>query len=331
VRNFIFIIIGFTIIFTNTWGAFIENSLFVVPWGNGANELKLETPTHNYNPDDSADDVDPGAGPDNAIIDKDGNIILSSYALRQIKGFDPTGNLLFGVSAGETPNYHDFCNNMPGNIFVDSSLSLYVQSYPFISNITVFGYDLKEPMQIYPFPDSQNDEIVLMKWSPSGKIYFREKKHGWISLYNGQYFQEGYAGTLMSNGYFYEAYNKEAYPNNLFIGKYADIDTLGHPGYGNTKTIELSANTCDTLMFAQEMPGGDGNSLYILASMDSCNSYYSIIWQYDLDFNKIEELKFPNVEDSGYMCPNPVIGPDGSIYEFRTYSDGLHVIKWTKK
>jgi len=310
---------------------YAPREMFVIGWGDGPEQLKLEKPTHNYNAEDSSDDVDPGAGPNKAFADKDGNIILSSYALRQIKGFDQTGNLLFGVSAGDTPNYHDYCNDMPGNIFVDSSLNLYLQSYPFIPNITVFQYDLKEPKKIFPFSDSLNDEIVLMKWSTYGKIYFREKKHGWISLYNGQYVREGNTGILASNGYFYEAYSQEDYPHNLYIGKYSDIDTLGNPGYSYVKTIELTSNDCETLMYAQEMPGGDGNSLYIIAIMDSCDNYYSSIWQYDLDFNKIDELRFPNVEDSGYVCPSPIIGPDGSIYEFRTYEDGLHVIKWTKQ
>jgi len=310
---------------------YAPREMFVIGWGDGPDQLKLETPTHNYNPVDSTDDIDPGIGPNHAFVDIYGNIIFASYGFRQIKGFEGSGKLLFDLSAGINANFNYACRGLPTDIYVDSSLNIYIISFEAMPYIAPFNFNGEIVSRLYPFSDTINSRISMMKWSPDGHIFFREWDKGWITYYHNEFIKSGCRGQLASNGYFYEAYSQEDFPHNLYIGKYSDIDTLGNPGYSYVKTIELTLSDCETLMYAQEMPGGDGNSLYIIAIMDSCDNYYSSIWQYDLDFNKIDELRFPNVEDSGYVCPSPIIGPDGSIYEFRTYEDGLHVIKWTKQ
>ncbi len=310
---------------------YAPREMFVIGWGDGPDQLKLGKPTHNLSPIDSIDDVDPGIGPNKAFIDKNGYLVLSSTGFRQIKGFELNGHLLFNFSADVSPTFNEACQGEPIDIYMDSSLLIYVISFEAMPYIAPFNFNGEIVSRLYPFVDSVDSKIGLMKWSPDGHMYFWEWDKGWITYYHNEFIKSGCRGQLASNGYFYEAYSQEDYPHNLYIGKYSDIDTLGNPGYSYVKTIELTSNDCETLMYAQEMPGGDGNSLYIIAIMDSCDNYYSSIWQYDLDFNKIDELRFPNVEDSGYVCPSPIIGPDGTIYEFRTYEDGLHVIKWTKQ
>jgi hypothetical protein len=324
------IIWGLFLVLT-TSASYVEKPLTVIYWGGGSDQLKLGTPTHNFNPDDSTDDVDPGLGPDDAFIDKNGNIILASYGFRQIKGFEPNGHLLFDFSAGIAPNFNEACKGLPTNIYVDSAFNIYVTSFEAMPYIATINYSGEIVSKLYPYPDSVDSKISRMSWSPDGHIYFREQKRGWITYYNGEFSKSGCKGQLASNGYFYDAYRKQDYPHTLFIGKFGDVDTFAYPGYSDIKSIELPLSSCDTLYYTNEKLGGDGNSIYISAMIDSCDYYYKLIWQYDLEFNKIDELRFPTIEDSGYVCPSPIIGPDGSIYEFRTYSDGLHVIKWTKQ
>jgi hypothetical protein len=310
---------------------YIENPLITIPWGDEPNQLKLQKLTHNNSSEDSTDDIGPGRGPNHAFVDINGNLIFASYGFRQIKGFESNGHLLFDFSAGISLNFNEACQGLPTNIYVDSNLNVYITSFEAMPYVAIINYSGEIVSKLYPYPDSATSKISRISWSPYGHVYFREKKRGWITYFNGEFSKSGCKGQLASNGYFYDAYMKPSYPHNLYIGKFNDIDTLGHPGYSDIKTIELPLSGCDTLYFTSIEPGGNGNSIYIFAIIDSCDTYYDLIWQYDLEFNKLNELRLPSNIDSFYVHPSPFIGPDGSIYEFRTYDDGLHVIKWTKE
>lgn len=306
-----------------------QQELFLVQWGNASNQFDVSHPCHNVSPIDSTDYIAPGRGPNQAFIDGGGNIVISSY-YRQIKGFKNDGHLIFSYSSGEISNFEQVVSGNFCNLYVDSNFQLYVvQDFsPYVSLMDYSGVLLG---RLYPFPDSINTRITIFKWSPLGVLGFKEKDYGWVTYSNGSFMRSGWLGVLASDGYFYRAFSDEDYPHTLFIGKFADVDSFGNPGYKYIKSIELDMGTCDTLYDANEIPGGDGSKIYIMAIIDSCETGYSMIWEYDLEFHRVDELRFPDVDDFGYVCPNPIIGPDGSIYEFRATDDGLHVIKWTKQ
>jgi|GEM_PF-1122266 hypothetical protein len=311
---------------------YIETSSIIIPWGNSPDQLKFSEPTFNINSPDSSDMyVEHGRGPNKSFVDNNNNIILSSYDFREIKGFMQSGELLFSFTKDDLGNFDEICGEQPSQIYVDSQLHLYILSFPEYPYISVVDYEGKLVEKIYPFADTINTLINSMNWSPDGHVYFNSQNNGWVAYYNGVLTRSGCLGTLASNGFFYTAYHDEDYPHTLFIGKFADVDSFGNPGYKYVKSIELNMGVCDTLYYADEIPGGDGSKVYVLAVIDSCETGYNMIWEYDLDFNLLDQLRFPSDEDPYIDSPGPFIGSDGSIYEFRALDDGLHVIKWTKQ
>jgi hypothetical protein len=309
---------------------YTPKELFTIPWGDGPEQFKISHPCHNIDPIDSTDYIEPGRGPNNTFVDIDGNIIFTSYQ-QQVKGFDSTGNLIFNLSPDVKPELRKVFGGEFTEIFIDSNFQVYSLS-EYSTYVTVLNYNGEILRKLYPFPDTIKDTISLFRWSPGQQLFFKKRYAGWVEYYDGVFTKTGNAGMLALNGYFYDAYcHNEDRPHTLYLGKYLDIDSTGEPGNSQIEALEQDMGLCDTLYAADIIPGGDGKTIYILAIMDSCDTGYNMIWEYDLDFNRLDQLRFPPDEGPDLISPSPFIGPDGSIYEFRALDNGLHVIKWTKK
>ena len=301
--------------------------LFTINWGDEIDEFKFSGPTHNFNPEDSTDDVDPGSGPSAAYVDKENNIIIVSNDYRQIKGFTPDGNVIFSFSPQETPGFDSICWDRPSSIYVDSNALIYVGSFEPMPYVPVVDFHGDIVDKLYPFPDSESSKIIMLKWSPIGRLYFCERVRDWVSYYNGEFSKTGWAGLLANDGYFYSASWDDEKPYVLYIYRRGGVDSSGHAEYVYTMEIDLGQ---DSLSYAEELLGGDGNNIYVYAGIYPDSFYRDVIWVYDLNFDKVDELMFPLEEEESYLSIMPFVSAAGEIYEFRFLHDGLHVIKWKK-
>jgi len=303
---------------------------FIIYWGDGEDQFEFLGPTFNDDgtPEDSTDDdIYPGAGPSDAFIDKDGNVVISSYEFRQIKCFAPDGHLVFSFSPQETQNFDSICWDRPSSIYVDSNALIYVGSFEPMHYVPVVDYSGVLLDKLYPFADTAHCLISFISWSPDGRLYFKQRDGIWVSYHDGEFAKTGWAGLLASDGYFYSARADEDFPYTLFISRCGEVDSLGNAGYEYTMEINLGH---DSLSYAEELLGGDGNNVYVYAGIYPDSFYRDVIWVYDLNFNKVDELMFPLEEEESYLSIMPFVSAAGDIYEFRFLHDGLHVIKWKK-
>jgi hypothetical protein len=301
--------------------------LFTIPWGDGANELKIAGPTINGIISDSTDyDIDPGYGPTETFVDARENVIVISYEFNQIKGFNNHGKMIFNFSRGETIFDPDICRGQPDEIYVDSLLNIYITSYPWQNFVPVVNYNGKVVRKLYPYKLS-GASIMKMAASVSGKLTFLNLRYGPVTYFNGQFKPGGTALFIANDGFHYAAYANEM-SDKLTFDKATTSDTLGTlQKISKTETLMPA----DSAWRAELLYSGDGNSLYAIVNYFKGSCEFRGVWIYSLDYKLIDELPMAKTEGKYDLSIDPFVARDGSIYEFRVQDDGLHVIKWTKK
>ncbi len=239
---------------------YAPREMFVIGWGTESNQLKHSSGSLDFISEDSSYEFNTGAGPSQAFVDNQGNIILVSPEYCQIKGFQPDGNLLFDLSKGIIPNFSELCWGDPSRIFIDSLQRIYLTSVFFMNYLPVFNYSGELQSRLFPFEDSANSYITQITWSFDGSIFIKKKYGIWVHYKNNEFTKTGCTGFLAADGYFYLSELKDGLPSTLFITRLGDVDSLGNAGYEYTKEISLDTNI---ISYTDILFGGDGNSLYI--------------------------------------------------------------------
>jgi len=316
-----------------SFAAYLSQELFIINWGEEPNQLKMEITSisDNSTPDDPYDDeVTAGAGPSDAFVDADGNIIFSSYEFGQLKGFDSQGNLRFDFSLASPQYNSEIFTGSVAAIYVDGDAHLFVLSAPNNGSVSVVDYNGDIISTLYPFLDSSGVTISLLSWSYDGKIFFHDSGRGWRAYLGGDFENWGTPGFLAMNGSFYAAkaftLDAKTPTDSIKFNKYESPDSTGVAHSRELKTIIYPSMN---LYSASLLNALDGSFLYNFVCVDDYSSFE--VWVHDLDYEVKFRIELEAVdEDLGWFIP-PFVSSDGSIYEFRSLNDGLHVVKWTKE
>jgi hypothetical protein len=309
--------------FASEW---VSEDLCTICWGWDAEQLAFLEETINVpdNPTDPDDyDIAPATGPNSAMVDMAGNIVVSTFSLGQLKVFSNSGALIFDFSMRQ-PNYNpEIFREAPEVIYIDSLSRLYVQDAG-TRYVPVVDYTGEILERIRPFSQDSNAYVHFMNWSPTGTLFFFNRIYGWVTYSDGQSTAGGSTGFLASNGSFYTAYKKTA--SSLEFKRFENPDSTTLAESRELTEIPVAV---DTLVGAGLLNGGDGNSLYVIMNINDYNTYE--IWQFDLDYNFIDSLALPVEEPYQDLRIFPFIRRDGNIYEFRFREDGFHVVRWSKE
>ena len=305
-----------------------QHELFLIKWGSGLEELKISPPVINgIVSETTAYEIEPGYGPSDVFVDRQENVIISSYEFRQIKGFDKTGQLIFNFSRNETQYDPDICRGQPAGLYVDTLLNLYIVTYPGRPFVPVVRYDGEVVDRLFPYPDTIDVTISSLSWNSFGAIFIFATFDGYMTYYQGTFTPGGSAGLKANDGNFYGTVideNTGAY----IINKYSNPDNWGNTQNITVKEIEVPA---DSVYSSKILYGGQGDSLYAEVCFYRENTEMRGVWVFDLDGNMLTGIDLPPVEGKYDLMISPFVAPDGSIYEFRCQDDGLHVVKWTKE
>lgn len=318
--KFLLYISAIALISTQSIEAWHSNELTIIKRGYEANEIAY-SPSHTVGGPGTFEN--PAEGPHMAVVDNAENIIIISSQNYQFKGFDSVGKLLFDFSRG-TPGYNpQFYDETPWKIYVDSEMRIYVQSDLGTGYVPVIDYNGEMLEKIRPFPEDLTALIQAMNWAPDGTLFFFNKSYGWVTYIDGSSIPGGTTGFKANNGSYYAVHKKTA--SSIEIRRYE------HPvknGLAESRELTEVPIEVDTLIGADLINGGDGNSLYVILAI---NDFFNFeIWQFDLDYNVIDKLTLTNEEAYGDLRIAPFIRSDGNFYEFLFREDGLHVIRWSK-
>jgi hypothetical protein len=155
-------------------------------------------------------------------------------------------------------------------------------------------------------------------------LFFFNRNLGWVTYFDGNSTPGGTTGFKANDGSYYTVSKKTA--TSLEFKRYENPDNTGLAESRKLTEVPIEV---DTLIGADLINGGDGNSLYIMLLINEF--FYFEIWQFDLDYNVVDKLALTNEEAYGDLRITPFIRSDGNIYEFLFRDDGLHVIRWCKE
>lgn len=320
------IFIASFLISSNILAEYSPSELCTINWDGDEYTLFSKKALNNSGtPDFASDDyIQTARGPQIVMVDMNENIIISSDELRQLVGFDNTGNLIFNFSYKASGYKPDITKFVPRNIYVDSLSRLYIQTSPAMDYMPVVNYNYKILEKIQPFPGNPHAQIWSFNWAPDGTLFFRNPLYGWVTYADGESHFGGSADFRASDGYFYNLFRSGN--TTVTIGKSLNPDRYGVPAKNTQTDINIRAGI---IVSAKLLAGGDGDFLYILLNLDSNNHYE--IWQYDLKYKLVDKLVFP--DDPAYedWRIDPFVRRDGNIYEFRTLEEGMQVVRWTKE
>lgn len=303
-----------------------ENHLFNINWGTGDMELMISPPLieDKGTPNDSTDDnVIPGSGPTNAIVDKNGNLIFASYDFKQLKGFDNKGNLIFDYSYGEAQYKPEMYTGNILDIAVDSLSYIYLTSFPGMDHVPVLNYSGEIVDSLYPFKSDSLLDLSAIYINPNGEMVILDMDLGFISYKNGTFQSGGSGGMIATNGSYYSVTVLDSI--TLRFNKYEDPDSSGR---ASTRQYSIINSPGSNLKSAYIIRGGNGDSLYVDVRMRDYITYE--LWKFDLFYNLIDRLQLAPINNRYQRRIPPFVANEGTIYEFRCLDDGLHVIKWTK-
>jgi hypothetical protein len=312
---------------------FAPAELCLISWGYGSDQLMMEATTvfDNATPDDSSDDVIiPGSGPSQAFVDKQGNLIFASNEFQQLKGFNSDGNLLFDFSIGGAQYDPGIFSGTVGEIYVDSSLLLYVLSFPYRNYVPAVDYSGKVVTRLYPFADSAEVRIDLLSWSFDGKILLHDSRQGWRAYATGDLRSRGTSGHPVNDWSFYAARSIPrdtlVFTDTVFYSKYENSDSLGVAPRPETSAVAYPGMK---IYSASLINGMDGGKLYNFVRVGGYNTFQ--VWVMNFDYDVSETVRLGPVDEKLGWFILPFVDSHGNIYEFRCLDDGLHVIRWSKE
>ena len=318
---------SFSIVELCVAGDYTSVDLFSIPWGGGDDELLMEQRIVNDpgTPEDSTDDyIEPSMGPSLAVVDGDENVIISSYAFTQLKGFSSSGDLIFTIPNGEPDVEFLMAGRTYNQLFIDSLRRIHIAAFPPLYFVPVIDYTGNVIDCLFPFGSSSSNEIIEICLSPSGTMIFGDRTKGFVTYSGGEYFSGGSCGFLASDGKFYSA--KAMSPTGLRLNRYEDPDSMGIASSREFTEIDFPG---DSIYSAFILNGGGGDRLYAYVRTYDLNKYE--IWEFDLTYNLISEIVFPPLDDAYDLIITPFVRRDGNIYEFRFRQDGFHVVRWSKE
>jgi len=327
-RNIMIIISLFVFSSLSVNATYIQEELFVIEWGEENSQLKLEPP-YSTPPDTfpgyvTDGELSSGSGPNKVFVDRDENFIFSSYDFGQIKGFSNNGELIFNFSSGETQYDPEIHRGQPEEIYVDSLFRLYIVNFPGWNFVPVVDYEGNVLEKLNPHAPDTNVRIVSLYGQYNGEISFYSFEYGYYTYNNSVFFEGGTGRFLASNGTYYSA-------GALFPDTIEFIRSENPDNKENAAVIERISKVYpfDSLYVAKILAGGDGSSLYVLIRMDYQGG--DEIWEFDLEYNLVDRIKLECWTEEAVWNIAPFIGHDGSVYEFRCFEDGMHVIRWRKE
>ena len=303
-----------------------STELCMINWeGDGYTLFSKKALNNSGTPEITSDDyIQTPRGPQIAIVDMSENIIVSSDELRQLVGFDSTGELIFNFSYKASGYRPDITKFVPRNIYVDTLSRLYIQTSPAMDYMPVVNYNYEIQGKIQPFPGDPHAQIWSFNWAPDGALFFRNPLYGWVTYVDGESRFGGSSDFRASDGCFYDLFRTGN--NAVTIDRSLNPDRYGKPAKNTQTDINIRAGI---IVFAKLLAGGDGNFLYILLNLDSDNHYE--IRQYDLKYRLVDKLVLPDEPAYEDWRIDPFVRRDGNIYVFRTRKDGMRVVRWSKQ
>ena len=320
---------------------YISEELFVLPWGEGQNQLGIAEPYELDSEPDIGDTIvsfswQPGGGPGLPMVDRDGNIYFISLVPPYFKGFRPDGQAFLSNMETEPVIdsfvYYDtiiFADTLPGTdevpreFYVDSIGQLYF-IYLMVNFLEVRGRDGHFIDRIYPCPDTGHKKGHICCFARHSGNRFSIVCSRTYTFRDGVFEPGGSGSWLAPDGYYYEVSEVDSAKQIYDLVRFNNPTIYGWPDSAET-----------VLRFP---PGQAGP----LLALDDEMNFYFYVWPdsvtqtiqiYDSGFQFRETLTLlPQVENRYlWYIYDPFVNYDGSVYQFLCEDDGLHVVKWTKQ
>ena len=308
--------------------AYKSGDILTIPWGDSANQLKIDLPFHedvNNTPFDSTDDWVEFTGPKMGVVDGQDNVFVASYIYMQLKGFDKTGRLIFDCSKGTALYNSDIFKSGIVRIFVDSLSRIYVADGKRYDYIAVIDTTCHIIDRISPY--GVGSGVIVSGFSPGfDDVLSIFCKDGTNFTYSSKEVSPGGGpGRLASDGYYYRASLGDSTQINFM--KYRNPDISGVPAELTEAIILLPDPPKSYLDFL-----GVDNNVNIYVSLVGKDLSQREVLIYDNAYNFVGRIVFPRENNIFKWHMTPYMRPsDGNIYEFRCLDDGLHVIRWSKQ
>jgi hypothetical protein len=308
--------------------AYAPEEMCVIPWGNNVDQLKVLEP-HYEDSEGGVDYLIPTGGPNQAIVDMNDIIYVSSAIPGYFKGFDLNGNATIDFSPG-SQNYNDsLFEGSVQKFYVDSLSRIYFQSRSprdFIAMADTSGHVLSA---LNPFGESSNINIEIIGFNSQDIISTLCWYKGYYTYKNGVFMEGGSTAWLARDGNYYDATIQK---NRIIkFWKFNNPDLDDKPLNLDTLLVPLLGNSDGFIFLGLD----DETNIYLLTTKATTQDYIYDhgIQIYNNQFKLMQEFSFPPTEKNTYMWykPEPYIRRDGNIYEFRCLDDGLHVIRWSRK
>jgi hypothetical protein len=307
---------------------YAPRELFMIPWGDGTNQIKMIAPVIDGIPSDTTDyNIEPGDGPSNIFVDSDGNLVVLSQTLKQLKVFSNTGELLFNLWPPEGNLDPELFHGYPSSLYIDSVQHIYLAVSPSLNYVPVVNYEGQLINRLYPFDDTLT-EIEDICWSSLNRAAFYSLNGKDVTFSNNEITSGGTCAFMAADSCYYSCVC-DGEPYILFFRNHIQ-DMKHHIFTSDSIVVEFPQ---DTIFSAKIIFGGDGSYLfiYLIRWSFETKNIHDEIYIYDLNFRKIVSVELAPPSITYDYIIKPFVTRDNSIYEYRALDDGLHVIKWTKK
>jgi hypothetical protein len=276
-------------------------------------------------PEDSSDDWVELAGPNRNFVDKNENIYVSSFRLKQLKSFGKDGHLIFDYSKGAVGYDSEIFEAGVRQIFVDTMCHLYVahaDRHDYVAMLDTSGHLLA---RLSPHGQGSGIMVINIYRNSDDILSFYLEDNTFYSFSHGIFQPNGATSWMARDGFYYTGYQRDS--TAIVIIKLKNPDLNGNASLESKSTLEI---TGAFIWYSEFLGVDDESQLYHF--VDQYGPDARKVFIFDEQLEQVDQVEFPLQLNRYHWEMRPFMRPsDGNIYEFRCLDDGLHVIRWSKE
>ena len=304
---------------------FAPTEITFIPWGDGAEQLKICEPFIEYDPADSQEVMAwPCGGPNHKFVDKNENFYFGLSYFHEFKAFRPDGSLLLDYSV-ESPAYNpEFYRESAAQFYVDSLCRIYFMGskrYDYIAMVDTIANLLAK---LTPYGEGSGNRLVNFYRNSEDAFFtsFRHEGQVLYYTYHNQQFIPGGCMWLAVDGNCYWVRMTES--STIEFMKHGGGDTLGLDGWEEIETRQSPIE-----MFNASFLGVD-DDMRLYVQIVALNAAEERILVYDTTYEIESQIVMPIPENRYEWHLIPFMRHDGNVYEFRCTDDGMHIYRWVR-
>jgi hypothetical protein len=308
--------------------AYAPKEMCVIPWGDSANQLKIEQPWYDES-EEGHQYLVPGGGPKYGFIDNNENVYINSESLMYLKAFNSDGEEILNLDTKYSINGDTIPLRPIMDFYVDFNSNIYLQcSNPISTDILVLDKTGNLIDRINPCQLGTGGNTAFLEGYGYDDLISIGCAYGYYYTYYKCAITEGGSDAYKArDGSYYFAYIDRN--EQLKFSKETNVSLSGKPALFEEKYFPLDTSLAGCRFLGVD----DSMNIYMAIFRKGSDGIDAGIRLYNTSFEVIDQFWFSPFRENHYLMrmDSPFFRHDGNIYEFRCLDDGLHVIRWSRK